>query len=110
MTDKIVVLCTCDGEEEAAKLAQSLVEARLAACVTVIPRVRSYYRWKGALESAEEWLLAIKSSRPLFDALSAHIAKMHTYETPEILALPVAAGSEAYLNWFGANLKGGEEL
>ena len=57
MTDKIVVLCTCASEGEAAALARSMVEQRLAACVNVIPRIRSYYRWKGALESGEEWLL-----------------------------------------------------
>jgi periplasmic divalent cation tolerance protein len=104
MTDKIVVLCTCANAEEAERLARSLVEARLAACVNVIPQVRSYYRWKGAMESSEEYLLAIKSSRPLFDALGAHIAKMHSYEIPEILALPVVAGSDDYLSWLDAGL------
>jgi periplasmic divalent cation tolerance protein len=104
MTDKIVILCTCADADEAGRLARSLVEARLAACVNVIPQVRSYYRWKGAMESSEEYLLAIKSSRQLFDALQAHIAKLHSYEVPEILALPVVAGSEDYMNWLDANL------
>ncbi|MGO9255674.1 MAG: divalent-cation tolerance protein CutA [Bryobacteraceae bacterium] len=104
MTDKIVILCTCTGAEEAGRLAGSLVEARLAACVSVIPHVRSYYRWKGAMESSDEYLLAIKSSRRLFDALRAHIAKVHSYEVPEILALPVVAGSDDYLIWLDANL------
>ena len=66
MTDKIVVLSTCATEEEAAKLARALVEARVAACVTMVPGARSVYRWQGAIESAAECLLVIKSSRPLF--------------------------------------------
>lgn len=105
MTDKIVILCTCSSAGEAERLARSLVEARLAACVNVIPQVRSYYRWEGALESSEEHLLAIKSSRPLFGALRAHLAKLHSYEVPEILALPVVDGSEEYLSWFEASLR-----
>ncbi len=104
MTDKIVILCTCADAEEAGRLARSLVEARLAACVNVFPQVRSYYRWKDAMESSEEYLLAIKSSRRLFGALSAHIAKLHSYEVPEILALPVVAASDDYLSWLDANL------
>jgi periplasmic divalent cation tolerance protein len=104
MTENIVILCTCAGGEEAERLARSLVEARLAACVNVIPQVRSYYRWKGATETSDEYLLVIKSSRRIFDALSAHIAKAHSYEVPEILALQVVACSENYLNWLNANL------
>jgi len=104
MTDKIVILCTCPDAEEAGRLARSLVEANLAACVNVIPQVRSYYRWKGAFETSEECLLAIKSSGQLFGALRAHIEQIHSYEVPEILALPVKAGSEKYLNWLDANL------
>jgi periplasmic divalent cation tolerance protein len=104
MTDKIVILCTCSSAEEAERLARSLIQARLAACVNVVPQVRSYYHWNGAIESSEECLLAIKSSRPLFGALRAHLAHMHSYQVPEILALPVIEGSEDYLNWLGANL------
>jgi len=104
MTDKIVILCTCADAEEAGKLARSLLEANLAACVNVIPQVRSYYRWKGAFETSEECLLAIKSSAQLFEALRAHIERIHSYEVPEILALPVEAGSQKYLNWLDANL------
>jgi periplasmic divalent cation tolerance protein len=109
MTDKIVILCTCVDAEEAGKLALGLVEARLAACVSVIPQVRSYYQWKGALESSEEWLLVVKSSRRLFDALRTYITEHHSYEVPEILALAVEAGSESYLQWLDANLASGPE-
>jgi periplasmic divalent cation tolerance protein len=109
MTDKIVVLSTCATQEEAEKLARVLLDQRLAACVNVIPVVRSYYRWKGAIESADECLLVVKSSRELFDSISAVLEKEHSYEVPELLALPVVEGATNYLNWLGANLLGGGE-
>ncbi len=104
MTDKIVVLSTCASAEEAEKLARQLVEERLAACVNVVPRIQSYYRWQGATESAEEWLLIIKSSRERFDPLRAALEKAHSYEVPEVLALPVVAGAANYLDWLETNL------
>ena len=99
MTDKIVVLNTCDSAEEAERLARGLVDQRLAACVTVIDRARSFYRWNGAVADASEWLLVIKSSRPLFDRLRAAIESAHSYELPEVIALPVVEGSPNYLAW-----------
>jgi periplasmic divalent cation tolerance protein len=108
MTDKIVVLSTCASEEEAEALARNVVEQRLAACVNVIPRIRSYYRWKGALESAEEWLLLIKSSRERFPQLMAALEKAHSYEVPEVLALQVVDGSANYLNWIEVSLRDDE--
>jgi periplasmic divalent cation tolerance protein len=104
MTDKIVVLSTCDSEENAKKLAEQLVEQRAAACVTIVPRVHSVYRWKEQVESADEWLLVIKSRRDLFPALRAELEKLHTYEVPELIALPVVDGSEAYLEWLDGQL------
>jgi periplasmic divalent cation tolerance protein len=104
MSDKIVVLSTCGSAEEAASIARALVERRLAACVNIVPGVRSVYRWKGAVEEAEEWLLIVKSSQALFERLEEELRKMHSYETPEIVALPVAAGSASYLEWLGAEL------
>ena len=111
MTDKIVVLSTCASEEEAERLARHLVDARLAACVNVVPRMRSFYHWKGAVETAEECLLIIKSSRPLMEALRLELEKVHPYEIPEVLALPIVEGSESYLGWLAANLRpaSGEE-
>jgi periplasmic divalent cation tolerance protein len=109
MTDKIVVLSTCATQEEAEKLARALLDARLAACVNVIPRIRSYYRWKGAIESADECLLVVKSSRELIGAIGAVLEKEHSYEVPELLALPVVEGSANYLNWLLANLRSGPE-
>jgi periplasmic divalent cation tolerance protein len=104
MTDKIVVLSTCDSEDEAAQVARALVEKRLAACVNIIAGARSIYRWKDSIEDSPEWLLVIKSRRGLFDSLRAEIAKLHTYEVPEVIALPVVEGSETYLAWLDREL------
>ena len=99
MTDKIVVLCTCGSTEEADRIARMLVEQRLAACVNILPGARSIYRWRGAIESTAEWLLIIKSRRESFDRLRDALERAHSYEVPEILALPVVEGSTNYLNW-----------
>jgi periplasmic divalent cation tolerance protein len=104
MTDKIVVLSTCGSAEEAERLARRLVEERLAACVNVISGARSFYRWKGAIERADEFLLVIKTSQGLFERLRAVLEAEHSYELPEVLALPVAEGSPAYLNWLEGEL------
>ena len=104
MTDKIVVLSTCANEDEAAKIARSLVESRLAACVNVVPGVRSFYRWQGAVENAAEWLLVIKTSRELFDPLRATIEKLHSYEVPEAIAVSVVDGAPNYLGWMDGSL------
>jgi periplasmic divalent cation tolerance protein len=104
MTDKIVVFTTCASEEEASRIARLLVEERLAACVSVAPGVRSYYRWQGAVESADEWLLIAKSSRALFDALRLAIEKAHSYEVPEIIAMPVVDGATNYLAWIEGSI------
>lgn len=110
MTDKIVVLNTCGSAEEAERLARSLVDRRLAACVTVISPVRSFYRWKGAVADAAEWLLVIKTSRPLFARLNAALESTHSYELPELLALPVTEGSANYLFWMDGELQPADKL
>jgi periplasmic divalent cation tolerance protein len=101
MTDKIVVLSTCGSPEEAERLARLLVDRRLAACVNIVTPVRSIYRWQGAVEDAAEWLLLIKTSRARFEELSETLRAAHSYEVPEILALPAVAGSHSYLDWIG---------
>ena len=106
MTDKIVILCTCGSEEEAERIARALVAERLAACVSALPAARSFYRWKGEIESAAEWMLVIKSSRPRFAELRAALEKAHSYEVPEIIALPVVDGAPNYLQWLDENLLG----
>ena len=109
MTNKIVVLATCANEKEAEKLARALLEDRVAACVSVIPRMRSFYHWKGEIDSSQEFLLLVKTSRDLFPALRTQIEKLHPYELPEVVALPVVAGSDNYLTWLQANLRGASE-
>ncbi len=110
MTDNIVVLSTCADREEADRLARTLVEAGLAACVTVIPQIFSYYRWKGALECSEEFLLLIKSARDLFPELRQRLEAEHSYEAPEVLAIPVLDGSPNYLNWLQGELRRAREV
>jgi periplasmic divalent cation tolerance protein len=104
MTDKIVVLSTCAGAEEAETIARSLLEQRLAACVSIVPGVRSIYRWRGQLESASEHLLIIKTSHERAEPLRAALERLHSYEVPEFLVLNVAAGSPAYLEWLDREL------
>ena len=104
MTDKIVVLSACDSEEQAVGIARALVEQRLAACVNLVPGARSIYRWKGQVEDAPEWLLIIKSRRDLMDQLRAAVGKIHSYEVPELVAIPVVDGSESYLAWLDREL------
>lgn len=108
MTDKIVVFTTCASEEEAAKIARHLVEHRLAACVSIVSQVRSVYRWKGAIEDSTEWLLIMKSRRGLMERLSFEISSLHSYQVPEVVALPLVDGAPAYLNWLDHELSQGE--
>ena len=104
MTDKIVVLSTCASAEEAQRMARALVEKRLAACVNVMPGIRSVYRWKDAIEDEEEVLLLIKTSRVLLEELREEIERLHSYEVPEVIALSVVDGSERYLAWMNREL------
>jgi periplasmic divalent cation tolerance protein len=109
MTDKIVVLSSFASAEEARRVARALVEKRLAACVNVIPGVRSVYRWrdaegKDAIEDEEEVLLVIKSSRALLQELTEEIERLHSYEVPEVIALQVVDGAERYLAWMNREL------
>jgi periplasmic divalent cation tolerance protein len=99
MTDKIVVLSTASSEEEARRIARQLVEQRLAACVNLLPGVASVYQWQGAVEEATEWMLLIKSSRPLLDRLRVELERLHSYQVPEVVALTIVDGSPAYLAW-----------
>lgn len=106
MIDKIVVLVTCASATEARKIARALVEKRLAACGNILEvPVRSIYRWKGKVETAQECLLILKTSRRRFAALQAVVKQLHSYDVPEIIALPIAAGSAQYLDWITASVK-----
>jgi periplasmic divalent cation tolerance protein len=105
MTDKIVVLVTCESAKQARKIARALVDRRLAACGNVIDApVRSIFRWKGKVESAKEFLLILKSSRRRFTAIDAAVRQLHSYDVPEIIALPVTEGSRGYLDWIAESV------
>src|ERR1035437_3746001 len=106
MTDKLVVLVTCSSASEARRIARAVVEARLAACVNILPgAVTSVYRWKGKVESARERLLLIKTSRKHLAELRAMIERHHSYDVPEFIALPIAAGSPKYLAWLEESVR-----
>ena len=100
-TEEIVVFVTAPGEEEAAKIALALVEAKLAACVNIIRDIRSIYAWQGNIEDDSELLLIIKTRKSLFDDLSAKVGELHSYDLPEVIALPIVDGSKEYLKWIG---------
>ncbi len=103
MTDKKIVLTTTGTREEAGKIAIALVERRLAACVNVVA-IESVYRWKEAVENAQEWLLLIKTTSEAFDEVQAAIKELHTYELPGCIMLSIENGSEEYLDWIADNV------
>ena len=97
--EAVVVLVTAGSAEEGSRLGEALVGERLAACVNVVGPIRSIYRWEGAVERAEEWLLIVKARAADVPLLDARIRALHSYEVPEVLALPVYGGGAAYLAW-----------
>ena len=102
MTDALIIFCTCSSQAEASQLAHSVVADGVAACVNIVPAIESVYRWQGKIETSQEVLLFIKTTRSLFPALRELIVKLHSYDTPEVIAVPVADGSAKYLAWLGA--------
>jgi periplasmic divalent cation tolerance protein len=100
-----LVLTTTATAEEAARLGRTLVEERLAACATLLPGAQSIYRWQGAVETAAETLLLLKTSPAQLAALEARLHQLHSYQTPEFLVLPVEAVSQPYLDWLTASLR-----
>lgn len=105
MTDKVVVMVTAASRRECQKIARHLVEARLAACVNITQAIQSLYRWKGKLTDEKEFLMVIKSTRELFPQIKSEISKLHSYQTPEIICLPIIDGSQDYLQWVGNSVK-----
>jgi periplasmic divalent cation tolerance protein len=104
MSDAIMVLMTAGSREEAVRLADVLVVARLAACVQILPEVESVYHWQGNIERAPEILLLAKTTQANFAALETAVRSLHTYETPEVIALPITEVSAPYLEWLTANV------
>jgi periplasmic divalent cation tolerance protein len=103
--DVVVVVSTFPTAEAAAAAARALVEERLAACVNVVPGVRSIYRWQGAVEDSAEVLAVVKTTRAGYAALAARLVELHPYEVPEVIALPVVDGSARYLEWVAASVR-----
>ena len=98
MTDKRIVLTTAGSADEARRIAESLVERKLAACVNIVPKIVSIYRWKSKVEEAEEWLLVIKTAVE-FEKVREAIGELHAYELPECLGIAIEDGSPEYLKW-----------
>jgi periplasmic divalent cation tolerance protein len=110
VTDKIVVLITCRSVQEARRISRKLVDERLAACVNILRTpVESIYRWQGNIESAREILLIIKTSRGRFAALRSAVKRLHSYEVPEIIALPIERGWSGYLAWVSDSVSTGKK-
>ena len=106
MTDKLLVLTTAPSEAGAKKIAHALVEERLAACVNIVPKIHSVYRWQGKVESADEFLLLIKTTRDREEQVRSAIQDLHTYELPECIVIAIDGGSEEYLHWLSESVAG----
>ncbi len=102
---EIVVFITAPGEEEASKIARSIVEIRLAACVNIVKNVRSIYRWQGNIQDDSEVLMVVKTRKELFSDLTAKVKELHSYSVPEIIALPIVDGSKDYLQWLAESTR-----
>ncbi len=104
MTDAIAVMTTVGDEDQARSLCRLLVESRLVACAQILPPITSLYQWEGRLEESREWLILFKTSQSAWDPLVEMVQQHHPYRNPELIALPVIAGSTAYLKWITASL------
>jgi periplasmic divalent cation tolerance protein len=107
VSERLLVLTTVARAEDAERIAEELVVRRLAACVNVLPGVRSIYRWKGAVERDEERLLLVKTRADRYEALREALLALHPYEVPELVAVPIERGSEAYLRWLDESVRDG---
>ena len=106
MSSYIVILTTTANDDEAGRIARDLVDNRLAACVNIVGPVRSVYRWKDEVHDDREHLLVIKTVRERFEQIREHVGELHSYELPELIALPLEAGDENYLNWLSDHATG----
>lgn len=99
----LVVHCTCPDLAVAERIAQAVVDERLAACVNIVPGLTSIYRWEGQVQRDAEWLLLIKTRQAIYPSLESRLRALHPYQVPEIIALPIQVGAAAYLDWIAAN-------
>jgi periplasmic divalent cation tolerance protein len=99
MADEIIVLITASNRDEAAAIGTALIEAHLAACVNIVPEVRSLFFWEGKARDEREALLIVKSTLPHLDKLVSRVKELHSYAVPEVVALPIVGGSREYLDW-----------
>jgi len=107
MTECVMVFVTCKSSAEARRIGRAVVASRLAACANVLPgKIESIYRWRGRVERARETLLLLKTTRRRWPKLRDAIRHAHSYEVPEIVALPIVAGLDAYLGWIGESVRG----
>jgi len=104
MTDKKIVPTTAGSQQEAQRIAHTLVDRRLAACVNIVPQLRSIYRWQNKVEDAQEWLLLIKTTNQAFGRVRDTIRELHSYELPECVSVSVEDGSGAYLDWISESV------
>jgi periplasmic divalent cation tolerance protein len=103
-----VVLVTCASMAEARKIGRAVVEKKLAACANIVAGVESIYRWKGKVERAREALVIMKTSETRLRQLKREVKRLHSYDVPEFIALPIVAGSKEYLQWIGENTRAGK--
>jgi periplasmic divalent cation tolerance protein len=109
MTDYRIVLTTAGSAEEAERIATTLVEEQLAACVNIVSPITSVYRWKGSVQKEQEWLLLIKTTSPALESVSKKIRELHSYDLPECIQIPIEAGNAEYLDWIKENVKDDQE-
>ncbi len=105
MNDYIVIFVTTKTKDEAEKISQLLIRERLIACANIVSPITSFFRWVGNIEKGEESLILMKSRLDLFAEVAEHVKRLHSYEVPEVLALPIVEGSKAYLDWMSVVLK-----
>ncbi len=104
MKESVQALMTTPSRACARRIARTLVDRRLAACVQIVGPIESIYRWQGRVETAKEWLCLIKTTRSRFRTVAVTIEELHPYDTPEVVALPIADGSQRYLEWLAASV------